>query len=61
MPLEDFLVAFIKSEILTPRKLKFKSENVYYEAVKDKIEERMKEDLKKNDKVIKKSKETREE
>ena len=28
---------------------------------KDKIEERMKEDLKKNDKVIKKSKETREE
>ena len=61
MPLEDFLVAFIKSEILTPRKLKFKSENIYYETMKDKIEEKMKEDLKKNDKVIKKSKKTREE
>jgi len=59
MPLEDFLVAFIKSEILTPRKLKFESENIYYEAMKENIENKMKEDLRKNDKIVKKSKQTR--
>ena len=34
MPLEEFIKAFLVSEILTPRELKFESENIYYEAIK---------------------------
>lgn len=32
---EEFIVAWIKSEILTPKILLFKSENIYYEMLKD--------------------------
>lgn len=45
MPLEQFIMAFIVSEILTPRELKFESENIYYEAIKPSIEEKEKEEL----------------
>ena len=34
MPLEEFIKAFLVSEVLTPRELKFESENIYYEAIK---------------------------
>lgn len=46
MPLEQFVLAFIKSEILTPRELKFVSENVYYEALTPYLENNKKEELK---------------
>ena len=47
MPLEQFLIAFFVSEILTPKQLKFESENIYYEAVKPYFEKIEKEELKK--------------
>ena len=47
MPLEQFLMAFFVSEILTPRQLKFESENIYYEAVKPYFEKIEKDELKK--------------
>jgi len=36
MTAEKFLIAFIKSEILTPRKLTFKPTNFYYELINTK-------------------------
>lgn len=53
MPLEQFIKAFFISEILTPRELKFKSENIYYEAIRPSYEQKEKEELKRNDKSIK--------
>ncbi len=47
MPLEEFVMAFIVSEILTPRELKFESKNIYYEAIRPSLEAKEKEDLKK--------------
>lgn len=35
MPAEKFLIAFIKSQLLTPKYLTFKSRNYYYELLKD--------------------------
>lgn len=32
---EEFIIAWIKSEILTPKILLFKPENIYYEMLKD--------------------------
>lgn len=46
MPLEEFIKAFVVSELLTPRELKFESENVYYELVKCYLENKEKEELK---------------
>lgn len=46
MPLEEFLVAFIKSEVLIPKELKFVSENMYYEAIKPSLENKQREELK---------------
>ena len=46
MPLEEFIKAFIISEILTPRELKFESNNIYYEAIKAFLDEKEKEELK---------------
>lgn len=34
MPFEKFIWAWVKSEFLVPRKLVFRAENIYYEAVK---------------------------
>lgn len=33
MPLEEFINAFLFSEILTPRELKYESNNIYYNAL----------------------------
>lgn len=38
MTAEQFLIAFIESEILTSKKLTFNSNNYYYELIKDEIE-----------------------
>lgn len=45
MPIEKFLLAWIKSEILVPRNLKFVSENSYYEIMKPYLKNKEKEDL----------------
>lgn len=37
MTAEQFLIAFLKSELLYPRKLLFKSENLYYACLEDVI------------------------
>ena len=47
LPLEQFIKAFVISEILTPKELKFKAENIYYEAIKPFLDEKEKEELKK--------------
>lgn len=49
MNAEQFLWAWIKSEILIPKRLVFHSENLYYETLKTEIEKREKEGLKRND------------
>lgn len=46
MPLEEFIKAFVVSEILIPRELKFEAENIYYEAVKPILDNKEKEELK---------------
>ncbi len=47
MPLEKFIIVWLKSEILVPKELKFVSENIYYEAINPSIENKIKEELKK--------------
>ena len=47
MPLEVFFMAWLKSEVLTPKELKFVSENMYYEAINPSLEQKIKEELKK--------------
>jgi len=61
MPLEKFIIAFIKTEILMPKELKFKSENIYYEALTPYLEKKKKEEINKNDKNTNKFKKTRKE
>jgi len=51
MPAEKFLLAWIKSELLEPRKLRFESGNYYYEALKDVIYEQEKEVYKHHDEI----------
>ena len=46
MPLEEFLMAFLISEVLTPRELKFESDNIYYEAIRPSLENKEREELK---------------
>lgn len=53
MTAEQFLWAWIKSEILMPKRLVFHPENMYYETLKSNIEKREKEGLKRHDKNIK--------
>ncbi len=38
MPLEKFIIVWLKSEILIPKELKFVSENIYFEAIKPNLE-----------------------
>lgn len=52
MTAEQFLWAWIKSEILIPKRLIFRPENIYYETMKPNIEKREKEGLKRHDKNI---------
>ncbi len=49
MTAEQFLWAWFKSEFLIPKKLVFRSGNLYYELLKGEIEAREKEELKKHD------------
>lgn len=48
MNAEEFVIAWIKSEILLPRVLVFQAENIYYELLKDDYEQMKKDSLKKN-------------
>ena len=50
MTAEKFLWAWIKSEILMPKRLTFRPTNLYYEALKDEYTKAEKEVLKKHDK-----------
>lgn len=59
MTAEKFIIAVIKSEILTPKKLTFKATNIYAEAFKPTINKKLKNSLlkpqkKKKEKKIKK-------
>ena len=47
---EKFILAWIKSEILTPKKLVFKAKNIYYEDYKEIIESNLKNSVIKNKK-----------
>ena len=49
MSAEKLIWAWIKSEILIPKHLSFKAENIYYEALKPCIEKHEKVGLKKHD------------
>lgn len=49
MNAEQFLWAWIKSELIIPKRLIFRSENLYYETMKNCIEKHEKEALKRND------------
>ncbi len=49
MTAEQFVWAWIKSEILMPKRLVFRPENIYYEALKPSIEKKEKEELKRHD------------
>ena len=51
MPAEQFIMAWLRSEILEPDELLFVSENVYYEALKDTVAKNEKEALRKNDQI----------
>ena len=50
MTAEKFLWAWIKSEILMPKRLTFRPTNLYYEALKDEYMKSEKDGLKKHDK-----------
>ena len=50
MTAEQFLWAWIKSEILMPKRLTFRPTNLYYETLKDEYAKSEKEVLKKHDK-----------
>lgn len=49
MNAEQFIWAWIKSEILVPKRMVFQPENIYYEALKNCIDNHQKEELKSND------------
>ena len=51
MTAEQFVSAWLKSEILEPRQLKFESVNMYYELLKEKLAEKEKEVYKSHDEV----------
>ena len=66
MTAEKLLIAFIKSEFLTPKRLTFKAENIYYETLKPTIDKRLKQGIlkpqkKKKEKNIKKPKKNKKE
>ena len=51
MNAEQFILAWFKSEILTPKKLTFKATNIYYEANKETIEKLEKEGMKPDENI----------
>lgn len=50
MTAEQFVWAWIRSELIEPKQIKFEPVNLYYEAVKDSMEAQEKEAMKGNDK-----------
>lgn len=56
MTAEKFIIAVIKSEILTPKKLTFKATNIYAEAFKPTIDKKLKNSLLKPQKKKKEKK-----
>lgn len=58
MHMEEFIIVFLKSELLIPKKLKFVSNNIYYNALEDYIN-KSEEGVKNNDKIISKFKKIR--
>lgn len=60
MPLEQFVMNYVRSEILIPKELKFISHNFYYDSLEQYIDNKKREELKKNDKINVKHKKTRE-
>lgn len=46
MPMEEFIIAFIISEVLTPKELKFESQNIYYESIRSYLKNKEMEELK---------------
>ena len=66
MTAEKFIVAFIKSEFITPKRLTFKSKNIYAEMFKPTIDKRLKQGIlkpqhKHKEKKNKKQKKTKKE
>lgn len=53
MNLEQFVIAWLKSEFLVPKELKFIGNNIYYEIMLPKIQEKIKEELKNDKNIIK--------
>ena len=51
MTAEQFISAWFKSEILTPKRLTFKATNIYYEANKETIEKLEKEGMKPDENI----------
>ena len=49
MTAEKFVWAWLRSEMLEPKQIKFEPVNIYYEALKDAIDEHEKEAYKRND------------
>lgn len=47
MTMEELAIAFIRSEILIPKELKFESTNMYYELLEKYFDKTIKEELKK--------------
>lgn len=56
MTAEKFVIAFIKSEILIPKKLTFKAKNIYVEAFKPTIDRKLKQGILKPQKKNKEKK-----
>lgn len=50
MTAEQFIIAWIRSELLESKELRFEANNIYYEALKDTVANHEKEVLKQNDK-----------
>ena len=50
MTAEKFIFAWIRSELLESKELRFEANNIYYEALKDTVANHEKEVLKQNDK-----------
>ena len=51
MTAEEFILAWLRSEILEPDELLFVPKNIYYEALKDTVAKNEKEAIKKNDQI----------
>ena len=49
MTAEQLIVAFIKTEILTPKKLKYRSNNYYYNMMKPTLDKKRREEMKKRE------------